>query len=100
MSELLDTVKKEEALKTKPPKKWIVKMHNDDFTTMDFVVFVLQSVFAKSFDESTAIMLKIHQEGAAIVGVYTKEIAETKVEMAKELAVQQGHPLSTTMEEE
>lgn len=100
MSELLDTVKKEEALKTKPPKKWVVKMHNDDFTTMDFVVFVLQAVFGKTSEQAQAIMLKVHQEGSAIVGIYTKEIAETKVEMAKDLAVHQGHPLSVTMEEE
>jgi ATP-dependent Clp protease adaptor protein ClpS len=75
-------------------------MHNDDFTSMEFVVEVLMSIFRK--DELSAILLMqaIHLEGLAICGVYPKEIAETKVIQTKELAKANKYPLKCTMEEE
>jgi len=87
-------------IKIDKPKKYKVLMHNDDFTSMEFVVEVLMSVFRK--DEVTAILLmqKIHIEGLALCGIYPKEIAETKVIQTKELAKANKYPLKCTMEEE
>lgn len=79
---------------------WHVVLHNDEFTPMDFVVYLLEEVFNKVEDEAEAIMLKVHNEGRARVGRYTKEIALTKVHQATELAEQHKHPLLVTAEEE
>lgn len=81
------------------PKKYKVLMHNDDFTAMEFVVEILMTVFNK--DEITAVVLmqQIHHEGLAICGIYTKEIAETKIVQTKELAKANKFPLKCTMEE-
>lgn len=89
-----------EIVKLDKPKKYKVLMHNDDYTSMEFVVEVLMSVFRK--DEITAIVLMqaIHEEGIAICGIYPKEIAETKVIQTKELAKANKYPLKCTMEEE
>ena len=76
-----------------------VLMHNDDYTTMDFVVNVLTTVFHKSMDEAERIMMKIHREGIAVCGIYTFEIAETKVNEVHHLARHNGFPLKTTFEE-
>lgn len=88
-----------ERSKTKPPKFYKVLLLNDDFTTMEFVIEVLQTFFAKNQEQATQIMLKIHNEGSAVCGVYTKDIAETKVVQVSEFSTQHGHPLRCHMEE-
>lgn len=80
------------------PKLYKVFLHNDDYTTMEFVILVLQNVFLKNFEEANHIMLKIHNEGIGLCGVYTHEIAETKVSKATQMAKDNGHPLKCTME--
>ena len=87
-----------ERVKVKEPKQYQVVMHNDDFTTMDFVVDVLKSVFGKEPSEAMALMLAIHHVGKAIVGVYTYDIAASKAEKAMQLARQEGYPLRCTIE--
>jgi ATP-dependent Clp protease adaptor protein ClpS len=82
------------------PKKYRVLLHNDDYTTMDFVVEVLVRVFRKSETEATIIMLQIHNEGVGVCGLYTAEVAETKVDMVHRLAKSAGYPLRCTMEGE
>lgn len=83
----------------KEPSMFNVIMHNDDETTMDFVVMVLQRIFRKSEQDAEIIMLKIHNEGAAIVGTYFKDIAVSKARYTMELARQNGFPLQLTTEE-
>lgn len=86
--------------KTKKPKLFKVVFINDDYTTMEFVVRVLEVVFHKSPAESAAIMLRIHNNGSGVAGVYTREVAETKVEQTIGWARREGHPLMVTMEPE
>jgi len=80
------------------PEMYKVLLHNDDYTTMDFVVEVLMTVFSKEFQEATRIMLDVHRKGVGLCGVYTYEIAETKVETVHALARENGYPLKCTME--
>jgi ATP-dependent Clp protease adaptor protein ClpS len=80
------------------PFMYRVLLHNDDYTSMEFVVEVLQFVFNKSIEDSTRIMLKVHNEGIGLCGIYTYEIAETKVNMVKTLAIEREFPLKCTME--
>lgn len=87
-----------ERVKVKEPQHYQVVMHNDDFTTMDFVVDVLKSVFGKDPSEAMALMLAIHHAGKAIVGVYTYDIAASKAEKAMQMARQEGFPLRCTTE--
>src|SRR6476659_11025724 len=86
--------------KLEKPKLFKVILHNDDFTTMDFVVFVLQYVFNRSEAESFTIMLKVHNEGLGIAGTYPYEIAEMKYEKAMNIAQARGYPMLCTVEEE
>lgn len=86
--------------KTKKPRMFRVLLHNDDYTTMEFVVWVLQRVFHKSDTEATALMLSIHHKGYGIAGVFTKDIAETKVAQTLSLANENSMPLLCTMEPE
>lgn len=86
--------------KTDKPRLWRVLLHNDNYTTMEFVVMVLMSVFHKPEGEATRIMLDVHQKGVGRVGVYTREVAETKVARVQELAQQAEFPLLCTMEPE
>ena len=81
------------------PTKYKVLLHNDDYSTMDFVVDILMSVFHKNINQAENIMIKIHKSGKAVCGIYTFEIAETKVYQVKELARSNGFPLLATMEE-
>ncbi|SDB01756.1 ATP-dependent Clp protease adaptor protein ClpS [Desulfonatronum thiosulfatophilum] len=81
------------------PKRYKVLLHNDDYTTMEFVVHVLKTVFGKSESEASMVMLKVHQEGVGICGIYTAEIAEAKVVMVHHMARKRGFPLKCTMEE-
>jgi ATP-dependent Clp protease adaptor protein ClpS len=80
------------------PKLWRVLMHNDDFTTQQFVIHVLEQFFRKDPTEAHHLMLKVHMTGKAIVAVYTRDIAETKVEQVSDYAREQGHPLMLTLE--
>jgi ATP-dependent Clp protease adaptor protein ClpS len=85
--------------KVKLPAMYRVLLHNDDYTTMEFVVQVLQSVFHKSPADATEIMLHIHRNGIGVAGVYTYEVAETKVAVVEAMARQHEYPLKCTMEE-
>lgn len=84
--------------KLKPPPMYAVVMLNDDFTPMDFVVAVLVNMFRKSSDEAEAIMMDIHKKGKGIAGIFTKDIAETKVRQVNSVAQQQKHPFLCQVE--
>ena len=86
--------------KIEPPKKYKVILHNDDYTSMQFVVILLEQLFSKSKAEATRIMLNIHNKGKGIAGVYSREIAETKCAQVKSAAIAQGVPLLAEMEPE
>ncbi|GAB3119890.1 ATP-dependent Clp protease adapter ClpS [Novispirillum itersonii] len=86
--------------KTKKPSMYKVLMLNDDYTPMEFVVHVLERFFNKDREEATEIMLHVHQRGVGICGVYTYEVAETKVTLVMDLARQHQHPLQCTLERE
>jgi ATP-dependent Clp protease adaptor protein ClpS len=82
------------------PSRYKVLLHNDDYTTMDFVVEILVTIFHKNMAESEQIMFAVHKNGKAVCGVYSYEIAETKVHQVKQLAKKSGFPLLATLEEE
>ena len=84
--------------RTKPPQMYKVVLLNDDYTPMEFVVMVLQQYFKLDLESSTLIMLKIHHEGRGVCGVYTKDVAATKVELVSAAARRAGHPLQCIME--
>jgi ATP-dependent Clp protease adaptor protein ClpS len=85
--------------KLKPPSMHKVVLLNDDFTPMEFVVMVIQEYFGKDREGATQIMLKVHREGRGVCGVYTRDVAATKVELVVTHARQAGHPLQCVMEE-
>lgn len=84
----------------KEPLRYRVYLLNDDYSTMDFVIEVLMKIFRKSLEESTKIMLNIHNNGKEMCGIYTHEIAATKVAQVKSMAREKGFPLKALMEEE
>ena len=84
--------------RTDKPRLWRVLLHNDDFTTMEFVVTVLVDVFNKSAAEAHDLMLQVHHRGACIAGVYTHEVAETKVAAVEQMAKSAEFPFLCTME--
>lgn len=86
--------------KTDKPKLYKVILHNDDYTTMDFVVRVLEAVFNKSPAEAHRIMMHVHTRGAGIAGVYPHEVAETKAALVHDWAKEAGHPLRCSIEPE
>lgn len=86
--------------KTKKPNLYRVLLLNDDYTPMDFVIYVLERFFNKGHEDATRIMLHVHQKGVGLCGVYTYEIAETKVSQVMSFARQHQHPLQCTMEKE
>jgi len=90
----------EDDLELEEPKKYKVLLLNDDFSTMEFVIEVLTKVFRKSLEESEKIMLDVHNNGKAICGIYTKEIALTKVAQVKTMARKAKYPLKAIAEEE
>lgn len=91
-------VAERQAAKVEPPRMYQVVMLNDDYTPMEFVVMVLQEFFQRDIETATQIMLKIHHEGRGVCGVYTKDVASTKVELVLAAAKRSGHPLQCTME--
>ena len=91
-------VAERKAARTKPPQLYQVVLLNDDYTPMEFVVMVVQQYFQRDPDSATLIMLKIHHEGRGICGVYTKDVAATKVELVLTAARREGHPLQCIME--
>ena len=98
MSEVEEQVIEEQEIKV--PNLWRVIFHNDDKTTMDFVIFLLVKVFHKSPQEEYQLTMEIHLEGAAIAGVYTHEVAEIKMNICVKTARENGHPLNVSIEEE
>ena len=84
--------------RTQPPRMYQVVMLNDDYTPMEFVVMVLQEYFKRDLESATQIMLKIHHEGRGVCGVYSKDVAATKVELVMAAARRGGHPLQCIME--
>ncbi len=89
----------ESAEKVEEPPLFKVLLHNDDYTTMEFVVWVLQSIFNMPEDQAIQIMLNVHVKGAGVAGIYTYEIAETKVDKTTAAAREHEFPLLCTMEE-
>ena len=85
--------------KVEEPPLFKVLLHNDDFTTMEFVVWVLESVFNMPEEQAIQVMLNVHLRGIGVAGIYTFEIAETKVDKASALAREQEFPLLVTMEQ-
>jgi ATP-dependent Clp protease adaptor protein ClpS len=84
--------------KLKRPPRYAVYLLNDDYTPMEFVVAVLQRFFNKNTDEAVAIMLKVHTDGRGVCGIYTKDIADTRVEQVMDMAAQFMHPLQCVAE--
>ncbi|MDX9840915.1 MAG: ATP-dependent Clp protease adapter ClpS [Desulfobulbus sp.] len=97
---LQDTISTTDREALQEPPLYKVLLHNDDYTTMDFVVMVLVTVFAKNSDEATRIMLNVHHQGIGIAGVYAREVAETKVAIVHRLARRHQFPLKCTLEQD
>jgi ATP-dependent Clp protease adaptor protein ClpS len=87
-------------IKTKLPKKYKVLLHNDDYTTMEFVVHVLEKFFQKSVLEANTIMMEVHVKGVGICGIYTYEVAESKANKVNKYSRDNGHPLKCTISPE
>ncbi|MFC4349818.1 ATP-dependent Clp protease adapter ClpS [Kordiimonas lipolytica] len=86
--------------KTKKPSMYKVLLLNDDYTPMEFVVHILQRFFRMTIEEATEVMLHVHQKGVGVCGVFTYEVAETKVNQVLSFARQNDHPLQCTLEKE
>jgi len=89
----------ETIIKNDKPKMYAVIMHNDDYTPMDFVVYLLVKVFRKDDIDARMLMLDIHQKGAAAIGIYTFDVASSKQDLVQKMAEQAGHPLRITIKE-
>ena len=99
-NQLEDTIVKESQVKPKLPKNYKVILLNDDYTPMEFVVIVLERFFGMNQTQAFEIMLTVHKKGLAVVGVFSHEVAETKVAQVMDFARQHQHPLQCTMEKE
>lgn len=86
--------------KTKKPSMYKVLMLNDDYTPMEFVIFALENFFGKTHDQAVEVMMHVHQKGVGVCGVFTYEVAETKVHQVMDTARQNQHPLQCTMEKD
>jgi ATP-dependent Clp protease adaptor protein ClpS len=93
-----ESVVTKDATETREPPLYKVLLHNDDYTTMEFVIAILETVFHKSAHDATKIMLNVHNEGVGVAGVYTKEICETKISIVHQLAKKNEFPLRCSME--
>lgn len=100
MPDLSEVVEKKTKQKTAVPKNWKVIFVNDDRTPMEFVIAVLQSIFYHKPETATKLMLQVHEQGSAVVGTYSYEIAESKSIETTELARANGYPLAVRLEEE
>lgn len=99
LNELTDIEEELQQDLSEPPRYKVILL-NDHYTTMDFVVAILMDIFDKSFEEATRIMLHIHHNGQGVCGIYTKEIAETKMHQVHERAQANGFPLKAILEKE
>ena len=88
----------DQRIRTEKPRQYKVVLHNDNYTTMEFVVLVLMRFFRRNETEATHIMLTVHHRGSGVAGVYSKDVAETKVEQVTSFAQDQGMPLKLTAE--
>ena len=93
-------VEKKKKEKTKEPPQYKVLFHNDNYTTMEFVVRALEGIFNKSPAEAVQVMLHVHNTGSGVAGVYSRDVAETKVHQTLKWAQEEGQPLMVTMEPE
>ena len=91
-------VKQRQEVKT--PRRYRVLLHNDNYTTMDFVVFVLEEIYRKPHDEALRVMLNVHKNGTGVAGTYVKGIAETKIARTHKEARENGFPLKCSLEPE
>ena len=94
----VETIERDD-IEVKEPSLYKVLLINDDYTTMDFVVSVLETIFKKSPSEAVRIMLKVHNNGRGLCGIFPKQIAEAKIEIVHQRARTEGHPLRCEMEE-
>lgn len=94
-----DSVQEKSNLKTKEPGRYAVILHNDDYTTTNFVVFLLRTVFKKTQEEATALTYQIHRSGSGVAGIYTYEIASDKLIESTNLSKKNNQPLRLSMEE-
>lgn len=97
MEQQQSSFKEKERIELREPRRFKVTIYNDDFTTMEFVVKVLTTIFFKTPSDAEALMMKVHKEGSAIVGVYTYDMAVSKVEKATRMARDEGFPLRLTV---
>jgi ATP-dependent Clp protease adaptor protein ClpS len=86
--------------RAKKPARYKVLILNDDYTSMEFVIYILTGIFRHSQTSATRVMLHIHKQGVGVAGIYSKEIAETRVAQVLSIARESGHPLQCTMEQE
>jgi len=93
-----ESVSTKERIQTQEPPLYKVLLHNDDYTTMEFVVAILENVFHKSNTDATRIMLNVHHEGVGVAGIFTKEVSETKISVVHALAQKNNFPLRCSME--
>ena len=91
------TLSRDKTLLQEPPL-YKVLLHNDDYTTMDFVVMILETVFKKDTGEATRIMLNVHHQGLGVAGIYTREVGETKVAVVHDMARKNQYPLKCSLE--
>lgn len=98
--DLQDSVVTEDETEVKEPALFKVLLHNDDYTTMEFVISILENIFQKSRQDATKIMLNVHHDGVGVAGIYTREIGETKIAIVHELAKKNEFPLRCSMEKE
>ncbi len=99
MSEKKGSVATRDRTQVREPSLYKVLLHNDDYTSMEFVVAILENVFRKNISEASKIMMNVHQEGVGVAGIYTREICETKVAIVHELAQQSEYPLRCSIEQ-
>jgi ATP-dependent Clp protease adaptor protein ClpS len=94
------SVRERQRIDLREPRRYKVTIFNDDFTTMEFVVMILKTVFFKSETEAEALMLQVHHSDKAVVGIYSYDVATSKVRKATNMAREQGYPLRLTVEPE
>lgn len=100
LPDVIEEVKEREETRTQEPPMYRVVLHNDDYTTRDFVVDVLLYVFHKPMEQAVSLMWQVHRQGSGVAGIYAKDVAETKVATVTTMARDNGFPLRTTMEPE